>query len=135
MDFNIFGKKPQDLSGKNLSYIVSTELSPYRLYANKSNSAILFVRIKNISKDSLLTSLDVKLPQKLGLNQNLLLKEKKIQVGEIEPRKEKEVKIEIFGNINTDAGEYTLNLSTISHFRDYSHEINRITKQIALKVI
>ena len=135
MNFNIFEKKDQDLSGKNVPYIISTEMSPYRLYANKPNSLILFVKIKNLTKDPLLTSLEIKLPNKLGLNENTLLKEKKLQIGEIEPRKEKEAKIEIFGNINTDIGEYSVNLSVISHFRDYQHVLNRITKPLSVKVI
>ncbi|MCL4381097.1 MAG: hypothetical protein M1331_02800 [Candidatus Marsarchaeota archaeon] len=135
MNFNIFGKKDQDLSGKNVPYIISTEMSPYRLYANKPNSLILFVKIKNVTKDALLTSIEIKLPQKLGMNENMLLKEKRLQLGEIEPRKEKETKIEIFGNINTDVGEYSLTLSATSHFRDYQHVVNRITKPVSLKVI
>lgn len=135
MNFNIFSKKENNQLIKNSLYRIATELVPYRLNANKINSVILFVRVKNITKDSLLTSLDLTAPSNLGFNENLLLKQKQINIGEILPNNEKELKIEIFGNTETDQGEYTLNINTIAHFRDYSHVINSITKSIILKVI
>ncbi|MEM3876037.1 MAG: hypothetical protein QXP35_03085 [Candidatus Micrarchaeaceae archaeon] len=135
MKFNLFGKKNANDLVKNSPYIVATELVPYRLYANKTNSLVLFVRIKNITKDTLLTSLDLTVPSKLGLSENLFSKQKQVKVGEILSNQEKELRIEIFGNIDTDQGEYTLNINANAHFRDYSHIINSVTKSILLKVI
>ncbi len=135
MNFNIFNKKEPNPLIKNSMYVIATELVPYRLNANRTNSLILFIRVKNITNDSLLTSLNITAPSNLGFNENLLLKQKQINIGEILPNKEKELKIEVFGNTETDQGEYTLNINTIAHFRDYSHIINSITKSIILKVI
>jgi len=134
--FNIFGKRDvsDDLT-KNAPYRISTEMVPYKLYANKSSSASLMVRVKNVSKEILLTSVVAELPTQLGFDEVGVSKQRELRVGELAPQEEKEVRFDLFSGINSDKGEYTLNLTAIAHYRDYGHVINAVKKRTTLNVV
>src|ERR1700677_4308443 len=120
--FDIFGKKD---ANKDLTtgspFLISTELVPYKLYGRRNSSAMLLVKVRNVTKDIVLTSVVAELPQKLGFDEMVLARQREIRVGELQPNEDKEVKFNIYGNVGSDAGDYTLRLTTIAHYRDYSH--------------
>lgn len=134
--FDIFGKKDSatDIT-KAAPFMISTELVPYRLYARRNSSATLIVKVKNLTKDILLTSVVAELPQKLGFDEMQMSKQREIRIGELPANEEKEVKFNIFGGSGSEAGEYTLRLTTIAHYRDYSHVLNAVKKQIQVSVV
>ncbi|MGI0134441.1 MAG: hypothetical protein ACREBW_05740 [Candidatus Micrarchaeaceae archaeon] len=134
--FNIFGKKDvvTDIM-KNVPFRVSSELVPYRLYANKNSSASLIVRVKNMTNEVLLTSLVLELPSQLGFDSLGMSKQREMRVGEVAPQDEKEVKFEIFGTAKSDPGEYTTTLTAIAHYRDYGHVLNAVKKRTTINVV
>ncbi|MEM3827509.1 MAG: hypothetical protein QXR58_02830, partial [Candidatus Micrarchaeaceae archaeon] len=64
-----------------------------------------------------------------------LSKQKEIRVGNMEPGEEKELKVELFGGLNTDKGNYTLSLTAIMHYRDYGHVINAVKKHMMINAV
>jgi hypothetical protein len=134
--FDIFGKKDssKDITGGS-PFLISTELVPYRLYARRNSSATLLVRVKNQTKDIILTSVVAELPQRLGFDEMVLARQKEVRVGELPANEEKEVRFNIYGNVGSEVGEYTLRLTTIAHYRDYSHVLNAVKKQVQISVV
>jgi hypothetical protein len=134
--FDIFGKKDAatDITAGS-PFLISTELVPYRLYSRRNSSATLMVRVRNVTKDILLTSVVAELPNRLGFDEMVLSRQREIRVGEMQPNEQKEVKFNVYGGVGSDAGEYTLRLTTIAHYRDYSHVLNAVKKQISISVV
>lgn len=134
--FNIFGKRDvsDDLT-KSSPYRISTEMVPYKLYANRGSSASLMVRVKNVTSEILLTSVVAELPNQLGFDEVGVSKQREVRVGELAPHEEKEVRFDLFSNLNSDKGEYTLMLTAIAHYRDYGHVINAVKKRTTLNVV
>ncbi len=134
--FNIFGKR--DVSkdiGKRSPFMVATEWMPYKLYAGKKSSSNLSIKVRNLTKEVLLTSLVVELPPKLGFDGMGLSKEREIRLGEIAPGEEKEAGIGVYNGLDADSGEYTLMLTAIAHYRDYGHVINAVRKRVDVEVV
>ncbi len=116
-------------------YRIFTEWTPYNLYANKNNSTMLNLKIKNMTKETLLTSVVVELPQGLGFDTIGVSKQREVRVGELAPDEEKNVGVEVYSSVKSDPGEYTVSLTAIAHYRDYGHVINAVKKRTSLKVI
>ncbi|MDE1870705.1 MAG: hypothetical protein KGI06_00510 [Candidatus Micrarchaeota archaeon] len=133
---NIFGKKD---SAKGITegppYSVSTELIPYRLYAKKASSATLNIKVKNLTKDILLTSVVAESAGKVGFDEMVVSKQREIRIGEMQPGEQKEVSLGIYSSIGSDAGEYTIALTTIAHYRDYAHVLNAIKKRVLIELV
>ncbi|MGC8495914.1 MAG: hypothetical protein ACP5RM_01980 [Candidatus Micrarchaeia archaeon] len=134
--FNIFGKK--DAASDLISqppFRLSTELVPYRLYANRNSSATMVIKVFNNTKEVLLTSVVAELPSQLGFDEVGVSKQKEVRIGEIAPGEEKEVRVEIFSSLNSDPGEYTVALTAIAHYRDYGHVLNAVKKRTTVNVV
>lgn len=133
---DIFGKKD---SAKDITsgppYSVATELVPYKLYAKKAGSATLVVKVKNLTKDVLLTSVVAETPGKIGFDEMMVSKQRELRIGEMQPNEVKEVKFGIYSSMGSDAGEYTLTLTTIAHYRDYGHVLNAVKKRVLVELI
>lgn len=134
--FNIFGKKDvrSDIT-KNMPYRLSTEMVPYKLYANKKSSAVLSIRLKNNTNEVLLTSLVVELPQKIGFDDIGISKQKEMRIGKMNPQEERILSLSLFNSIDADAGEYTISLTAIAHYLDYGHVINSVKKRTLVGVV
>lgn len=133
---DLFGKKDSAAGiTKGPPFQVATELVPYRLYAKTKSSATLSIRIKNLTKDVLLTSVVLESPGKIGFDEMVVSKQREVRVGEMQPGEEREVRVGIYGGAGSDAGEYTLSLTTIAHYRDYAHVLNAVKKRVAIDVV
>jgi uncharacterized membrane protein len=134
--FNIFGKRDVSTDiAKNSPYRISTELVPYRLYSHRTGGASLFVKVRNMTNEVLLTSIVAELPQQLGFDEIGVSKQREVHVGELAPDEEREVRMDIFNNLNAETGEYTLTLTAIAHYRDYAHVLNAVKKRTTLSVV
>jgi uncharacterized membrane protein len=133
---NIFGKKDatNDIT-KGPPFSVATELFPYRLQAKKSSSATLIIKVRNITKEILLTSIVAEVPGQLGFDEMNLSKQREVRVGELQPDETKEIKLGLYSSLKSDPGEYTLTLTAIAHYRDYGHVLNAVKKRIAIEII
>jgi hypothetical protein len=133
---DIFGKREEKSNAANsIPFTVSTELFPYKLEARKSGSAVLSVKIRNITKDVLLTSVVAEVPGQLGFDEMNLSKQKEVKVGDIQPDEVKDIKIILYSSLKSDPGEYTLTLTTTAHYRDYGHVLNEVKKRVAIEII
>jgi len=134
--FNIFGKKDSssDLM-KSLPYKLFYEWVPYKLYSDRKSSSSLFLRVRNLTKDILLTSIVVELPKQLSFDEIGVSKEREVRLGELQPNEEKEARIDVFNGMNADPGDYTVLLTAIAHYRDYGHVINALKKRTTISVV
>ncbi len=132
----IFGKKDvaTDLT-KQAPYKLSSEWTPYKLYSGRKSSALLNVRVRNMTNEVLLTSVVAELPKQLGFEAMKLSSQMEKRVGEIAPQEEKEIRFEVFSGVNSDKGQYTVNLTTFAHYRDYGHVLNYVKKKITIDVV
>ena len=133
--FNLFGKKADGGSGAATPYSIATELIPYKLYAKKNSTATLDVKVTNLTKDVLLTSLTIEAPAKIGFDDMIVSRQKDIKVGEMQPSENKEVKLNLFSSIASDPGDYTLQITATAHYRDYGHVLNMVKKRITISVV
>ncbi len=134
--FNIFGKRDvtEELI-KSSPYRLATEWIPYRLYAGKKSSSILVIRLKNMTKEPLLTSVVAQLPKQLGFDSMHLSSEQERRLGELAAGEEKELKFEVYPTGTADVGEYTVNLTAIAHYRDYGSVLNAVKKRVTIDVV
>ncbi len=133
---DLFGKKDaaQEI-GRTLPYRVISEFVPYRLYANRKNVSSLFLRLKNLTNEPVLSSIVVEVPKGLSLDDVGLSMAKEVRVGMLAPGEEKESRIDVHGDISTDKGEYTLSVTAFIHYRDYGHVLNAMKKKTVLEVV
>ncbi len=134
--FNIFGKR--DVSkelGKRYPFLLSTEWVPYKLYAGKKSASTLFVRLKNLTGEVLLTSLVIELPNKISFDDMGLAKERELRIGELGSGEEKELKFNVYNSLDADRGSYTLTLTAIAHYRDYGRIMNILKKRVSIEVV
>jgi uncharacterized membrane protein len=134
--FNIFGKRDvtEELT-KSAPYRLATEWVPYRLYSGKKSSSVLVIKLKNTTREPLLTSVVAELPKQLGFDTMSLSKEQERRLGDVAPGEERELKFEVYPTANADAGEYTVNLTAIAHYRDYGHVLNAVKKRVTVDVV
>lgn len=134
---DIFGvfKKKTDQAGAKLPYLVMTEWMPYRLYANQKGSASLMVKIKNVTNDTLLSSVSVELPKNLGFDPTSMSKLKEVKLGNIAPNEQKELHFDVYNSVGADKGKYSVDLTVMSHYRDYGHIIDSVKKPSPIEVV
>jgi uncharacterized membrane protein len=134
--FNIFGKKDAATELTHaIPYRIATEFVPYKLYSSRKSQVSLFLKIRNATKEVLLTSVVLELPAQLGFDDMGMQKQKELRLGELKPGEEKESRLDIYSTLNADPGEYTIPITTISHYRDYGHVLNAVKKKVVLNVV
>lgn len=133
---DLFGKK--DVSA-NLSarfpYSMKTEFVPYRLRSRERSSSTLIVSLRNITGEPVMGSIVVSVPKQLSVDSTGLSKEKEVKIGMIAPNEEKESKIEVYGDVGTEKGEYTITVTSFVHYRDYAHILNSMRKRTVLEAV
>ncbi len=134
--FDRFGKKnvAEDLE-KGLPYAIKTEFVPYKLSANGRGSTSLYIDIKNLTKEPVMGSVVVQVPQKLNLDQIGMAKEKEVRLGLLAPNEEKRAMVDIYSGPATDKGEYTLSVTAFVHYRDYGHVLNSMKKRVLISAL
>ncbi|MFH0818055.1 MAG: hypothetical protein V1909_05490 [Candidatus Micrarchaeota archaeon] len=133
---DLFGKTDvsDDLT-KKIPYVMKYRFNPYRLVANKNNSVRLMLTVKNATNEPLMTSVVIKVQMGLGFDQSCLGQVREIRFGNMAPKDEKELDVEIFGKLQTAPGEYKVLITAFSHYRDYAHILNSESKKISLRVV
>jgi hypothetical protein len=132
---DLFGKKDASSEiNKTLPYRIMTEFTPFKLYANRRNSVLLMMKVKNLTNEPVLGSVVVELPKTLSLDDVGLSTAKELRLGTLAPQEEREQRVEIHGDAGTDKGEYTLSITAFIHYRDYGHVLNAVKKKAVLEV-
>ena len=133
---DLFGKKDaSEEVGKAMPYRISTEFIPYRLYANRKSSVMMMLKIKNLTKEPVLSSMIIDVPKTLSLDEMGLVTAKELRVGTLLAGEEKEQRVQLYGDVGTDKGEYTLSVTAFIHYRDYGHVLNALKKKAIVEVV
>ncbi len=134
---DLMGKPPagETASGKKTPFTVATSFRPMRLAARSDNSTDLLVDIHNISSDVMLCSVVSEVPKGLGFDGTGLHKTKEVRLGQIAAGEKKQVAFSLHGSSQTAPGTYRLSLTVYTHYRDYSHVLNSVSKTVELRVV
>ncbi|MEM0200976.1 MAG: hypothetical protein QXD23_01060 [Candidatus Micrarchaeaceae archaeon] len=134
--FDLFGKKDvsQDVT-KTLPFMLVTEFVPYKIKSREKNNCSLNIKIKNLTKEPVLSSIVIEVPKQLSFDAMGISKQKEVKIGNLGPNEEKISSIDIHGGVGTDKGSYTITITAFVHYRDYAHVINEMRKRTILEVI
>jgi len=132
--FDFLGKKEEEKEGKS-PFSVKTSLSPVRMTAHKISSVDLHIKIKNLSKESSLTSMMIQVSKGLGLDQTGIAKAKEIRIGYLAKGEEKDITIPVWGNVMTEPGDYKIRLDVFCHYRTYAYIQNSVKLMAELRVV
>jgi len=124
-------------SVSQIPFRVSTLFIPLRMTAKKANSVNVVVKLKNITNDPQLVSVDV-LVQKdkmLGFDPACISKSLEKRVGEVGPGETKEISIPVWANNQTAAGDYPLDITAFAHYQDYNKVYASVNKKISLRAV
>ncbi|HUB92477.1 MAG TPA: hypothetical protein VL945_00805 [Candidatus Saccharimonadales bacterium] len=133
---DLFGKKNvADQLSVRFPYTMKTEFVPYKLRSREQSSSTLIVSLKNITGEPVMASVVVNVPKQLSVDQMGLAKEKEVKLGSMAANEEKQAKIDIYGGVGTDKGEYTLTVTSFVHYRDYAHILNSMRKRTVLEAV
>lgn len=134
--FDLFGKRDvaSDL-GKQAPYGIKIELIPYKLRANQRSSSMLVASIKNMTIEPVMGSIVIEVPKQLSLDQTGMATQKEVRLGMMAANEEKQQRIDIYSDIGTDKGEYTVTLTAFVHYRDYGHVLNAVRKRYVIESV
>ncbi len=115
---------------------VSMFFTPLRLSANRANSIELVVKIKNISAENQLVSVDLSLPRNcmIGFDPACINKAAEKQGGEVKPGELVTLSIPVWANNQTKPGSYELGLTAYHHYRHYDKVMGSVRKSLVLRV-
>jgi len=121
---------------KQTPFMVSVSFTPLRLSPHKSNSVDLIVKVKNISPEPQLVSVDALLPKgvMLGFDKPGINKGAEKKVGEIKAGETTQVSIPIWANNQTSEGQHTVSVTIYSHYMGYNKVVSYVKKTASLRV-
>ncbi len=133
----LFGKgesAPEGARGGK-SFTLNTSFRPMRLAARSDNSVELIIELQNISGQSQLCSVVVEVPKGLGFDGVGLHKTKELRIGQLPAGETKRISVGLHASSQTPAGNYRIQITAYSHYRDYSHVLNSASKPAELRVV
>ena len=118
-------------------FAVTLSFAPLRLAANKASSVNLVVKVKNISADPHLVSVDALLPRDtmLGFDPACINKAIEKRVGELKPGESRDVQIQIWSNGQTKENSYPLDVTVFAHYIGYNKVLSYIKKNTTLRAV
>jgi len=133
---SLFGKSDSDLSApKGSPFAVSTSFRPMRLMGRSQSSVELLLALQNVSEKPQICSVVIELPKSLGFDGVGLHKTKELRLGALDAKVRKDMAVSIHGSSMTQPGLYRLKLTVYSHYRDYTHVLNSVSKTLELRVV
>ncbi|VVB57630.1 Uncharacterised protein [uncultured archaeon] len=132
---NLFGSSSSEAAPKGSPFAFSYSFRPMRLTGRSNSSVDLLVDLRNASNSPQMCSLVVELPKALGFDGVGLHKTKELRLGTLEAGAQKSLPVSICGTSQTQPGVYRLKVTVYSHYRDYAHVLNSVSKIIELRVV
>ncbi len=116
---------------------INLSFTPLRLSAKAKNSVNLVIRIKNLTKDPQLVSVDVLLPKNalIGFEPTCINKAMEKRLGEIMPGETKEVSVPIWASTQTEAGTHELGITAYAHYIGYEKVLNYMKTNTRLRIV
>jgi uncharacterized membrane protein len=123
--------------GTTNPFAVSLSYLPLRLSASSSNSINLVVKVKNVSPDAQLVSVDALLPRQamLGFDRPCINKGIEKRLGEIKAGEATEVQIPIWANSQTKEGKYDIEVTVYSHYIGYNKVLSYVKKKSSFRAV
>ncbi len=132
--------KPRKAAGDSRytnPFNVTVGFSPLRLSAKRSSNVSLLVKVRNVSPDTQLVSVDALLPRNamVGFDQACINKAIEKRAGELRPGESKDVAIEIWSNSQTGEGAYPVDVTVFAHYIGYDKVMSYIKKSASLRAV
>lgn len=132
---DLFGKKDVSSVAKKVPYEVKTSINPIRLSAHKIDRCDLEIKIRNITDETVLSSVVVEVGNGLAMDQTGIHKTKEIRVGYLNKGDEYTVIIPIWSNVMTNPGNIPVKVNVYVHYRTYSYILNGVKKELNIRVV
>lgn len=118
-------------------FSISTKFLPLRLSANKEDSIDMLIKVKNISNDDQLVSVDIFVPkgELLGFDPTCIKKHHEKRVGNVKAGDSTEFNVTIWSNNQTKEGTYPIELMIYSHYLDYDKVLTSMRKMTSVRVV
>jgi len=131
---------PKEITGGKIlakPFQINLAFTPLRLSANGKNSVNLVVRIKNLTKDPQLVSVDVLLPKEalIGFEPTCINKAMEKRLGELMPGNVKEVSIPIWASTQTNPGTHEIGVTAYAHYIGYEKVLNYMKTNTKLRIV
>ena len=123
-----------DKPRSRLPFTLDCSVHPLRLPANKADFVELQIDLQAHSSDSNPVSLTIDLPKALGIDQSALSQRKEVRLGQLRPGHTQTLCVNVYGTQRTQPGSYNLRVTAATHYHDYSHVLNEVSKTITLRV-
>lgn len=116
---------------------VSVSFSPLRLSAMNRSSVSLSVKIKNVSGQVQLVSVDALLPRDslLGFDPACINKASEKRVGELKPGESVEASMTVFSSNQTKDGNYPVEVTVYSHYIGYDKVLSYLKKSTSIRAV
>jgi uncharacterized membrane protein len=123
--------------GSSNPFNMTVSFAPLRLNAKKSNSVSLVVKVKNVSGNPQLVSVDALLPRDamLGFDPPCINKAVEKRMGELKPGATIEVSIPVWANNQTKEGAYAIDVTVFSHYIGYEKVLSYLKKSTSLRAV
>jgi uncharacterized membrane protein len=118
-------------------FSVTVGFSPLRLSAKRSSTVSLLVKVRNISPDPQLVSVDALLPKNamVGFDQACINKAVEKRAGELKPGESKDITIGIWSSSQTAEGAYPVDVTVFAHYIGYDKVMSYIKKSASLRAV
>lgn len=119
-----------------MTVTIKTELHPLRLSLRAKEPCELTIKIKNTGKTPKLLSLELVLPEQLGLDKAALNKGMRKTLGELKAGDESVVKTSVYINPPlAQAGTFAGKIDVIEHIGDYSQILRTYSNELSLRIV
>jgi uncharacterized membrane protein len=129
---------PLASSGKSANpFAVTLSFAPLRLAANKASSVHLVVKVKNVSNDAHLVSVDALLPKgtMVGFDPACINKAVEKRIGELKAGESKDIQIQVWSNSQTKEATYPVDVTVFAHYIGYDKVLSYIKKNTSLRAV
>lgn len=138
---SILGEEKEQKAAGDSKYTnpfnVSVGFSPLRLSAKRSSCVSLMVKVKNVSPDTQLVSVDALLPKNvmMGFDKACINKVVEKRAGELKPGESRDIAIEVWSNSQTAEGAYPVDVTVFAHYIGYDKVMSYIKKSASLRAV
>ncbi|MBI5159320.1 hypothetical protein HY992_04325 [Candidatus Micrarchaeota archaeon] len=132
---DMFGKKDvSDELGKT-PYSVKARFNPIRLAVKKGERVDLYIDVKNLRSEQLMTSLVLKVPKQLGFDATGINDTREMRLGFLKPGEDRSLIVQVYENARTEPGDYDVTITAYCHYRDYAHYLSSVAKTLTLRAV
>jgi len=132
----LFGKKDvgKELT-RSIPYDLKLRFVPFRMDPKSKQPVHLEIEITNLLDEPLLTSVVVQVSKAFGLDAMGLNNTREIRMSYLQHGEKKQLTVDLYSSSRIKSGEFPVQVTAYSHYRDYSHILNSERKRISLRVV